>query len=129
MIDYPDEDRVQWLISRPWYKPIHATMNSILQQYDPKTHIVAVPHEHIDLDNIISNGKLFSGKVYKCVMETSQCHDNCELLLKLKLIDSICTGYALSDDGLWRFHSWGLTNAGTIVETTAPRIKYFGIII
>ena len=37
----------------------------------------------------------------------------------------IVTGYALSDDGLWRQHSW--VNAGNqLIETTEPRVIYFG---
>jgi hypothetical protein len=38
------------------------------------------------------------------------------------------TGYALSDDGLWRQHSWGV-NAKQIVETTELREAYFGIVL
>jgi hypothetical protein len=40
----------------------------------------------------------------------------------------IGTGYALSADGLWRQHSWGVRRQG-ILETTAPREKYFGILL
>lgn len=35
------------------------------------------------------------------------------------------TGYALSDDGLWRQHSWALSS-NTVVETTTPRLVYVG---
>jgi hypothetical protein len=40
----------------------------------------------------------------------------------------IGTGYSLSDDGLWRQHSWGLRREG-ILETTVPRVKYFGVLL
>jgi hypothetical protein len=35
-------------------------------------------------------------------------------------------GFALSDDGCWRVHSWVQTPGG-IVETTVKRRLYFGI--
>lgn len=40
----------------------------------------------------------------------------------------IGSGYALSADGLWRQHSWGILRDG-ILETTERRIKYFGLIL
>ena len=39
---------------------------------------------------------------------------------------AIPTGYALSDDGLWRQHTWGLLRNG-VLETTEVRLRYFGI--
>ena len=42
----------------------------------------------------------------------------------------MATGYALSEDGLWRSHSWGLTqarNRAVIIETTVSRERYFGV--
>lgn len=44
-------------------------------------------------------------------------------------IASIGTGYALSDDGLWRQHSWGLEADGVVVETTFERRSYVGIVL
>lgn len=41
---------------------------------------------------------------------------------------SIATGYALSEDGLWREHSWGVRDGG-VVETTEPRQCYWGVLI
>lgn len=43
-------------------------------------------------------------------------------------IVGIATGYALSGDGLWRQHSWGVLRDG-IFETTETRLKYFGIVL
>ena len=46
------------------------------------------------------------------------------------------TGYALSDDGMWRQHSWCICDAGEeyiedsiIIETTEKRLAYFGFIM
>jgi hypothetical protein len=63
-------------------------------------------------------------------MEPSQCHLNVAWLWserkKGSRLIGVGTGYALSDDGLWRGHSWGLNKRG-IIETTVSRVKYFGL--
>jgi hypothetical protein len=61
-------------------------------------------------------------------MERSACHENVAQLWVTKSsgLTAIGTGYALSEDGLWRQHSWGVRRDG-IVETTKVRVKYFGI--
>lgn len=62
----------------------------------------------------------------------SRCHENVAELLAAgetregTTIAAGWTGYALSDDGLWRQHSWASAPDGTIVETTAPRLAYAG---
>jgi len=41
----------------------------------------------------------------------------------------ICTGYALSNDGMWRQHSWlalRRPRSIQIIETTERRVAYFG---
>jgi hypothetical protein len=63
-------------------------------------------------------------------MHPGTCHANISSLWKRRLRDivAIGTGYALSADGLWRQHSWGVRRQG-ILETTALREKYFGILL
>lgn len=126
---YPDNERIDFLKSRPWYSNIHERLNSILQTNEPNTQIVAMPREHIDLKQLIISGTLMTNHVINNIMMASQCHDNCEWLKNLNVIKCVCTGYALSDDGLWRFHSWGINYNDEIVETTEPKIKYYGIIV
>lgn len=126
---YPDNERIDFLKSRPWYSNIHERLNSILQTFEPNTQIVAMPREHIDLEQLITSGTLMTNHVIDNIMMANQCHDNCEWLKNLNVIQCVCTGYALSDDGLWRFHSWGINFNDEIVETTEPRIKYYGIIV
>lgn len=49
-----------------------------------------------------------------------------------KDITRICTGYALSEDGMWRQHSWIIwhkARSNQIIETTVPRILYFGFVM
>jgi hypothetical protein len=58
------------------------------------------------------------------------CHQNIAAIWKFQRprIVSIATGYALSEDGLWRQHSWGILREG-LLETTAERRRYFGILL
>lgn len=45
---------------------------------------------------------------------------------------SIATGYALSEDGLWRSHSWVIQPMKRTVrvwETTVKRVAYFGVVL
>ena len=124
---HPTAEHIEWLTSRPWYKPIHNQINAKLQSIMPNTHIVAMPSVHIPLESLLDTGRLYDNKVVFIKMKQSQCHNNCNNLLENGIINIICTGYALSDDGLWRFHSWGLTPNGTLVETSTPRLMYFGV--
>jgi hypothetical protein len=42
----------------------------------------------------------------------------------------IASGYALTGDGLWRQHSWGVDAAdGRVIETTVRRVRYYGVIL
>jgi hypothetical protein len=47
---------------------------------------------------------------------------------RLHGIVGIGVGYALNDDGLWREHSFGVRREG-VIETLAPRRKYFGLLL
>ena len=67
------------------------------------------------------------GPVKLRIMAASGCHQNLSRLWEKKRngLIGIGTGYALSGDGLWRQHSWGVGRLG-VVETTQGREKYFG---
>lgn len=59
----------------------------------------------------------------------SRCHDNAIALSKRKSHKyEMFFGFALSEDRLWRCHSWcmDMTRA-RIVETTTPRLVYVGV--
>jgi hypothetical protein len=81
-----------------------------------------------DIPALIAAGFAMEGSVECEVMESSACHENITRLwiAKTNGLVGIGTGYALSEDGLWRQHSWGLQRNG-ILETTIRRVKYFGI--
>lgn len=81
-----------------------------------------------DIPALISSGFAMEGLLECEPMERSACHVNVTRLWEAKKSDllGIGTGYALSEDGLWRQHSWGIRRYG-ILETTKPRLRYFGI--
>lgn len=83
-----------------------------------------------DLENILSRGRRFPGKSIMMKGEPCQCHMNSAMCWDAnREICKICTGYALTRDGMWRQHSWVVTNEGLVVETTMKRISYFGFIM
>lgn len=97
---------------------------------------VLIPEPEEDIVNILKYGQFWFGKSSKLMKgKPSQCHKNsCDLWESgdNKKHCRICTGYALSEDGLWRQHSWVLnfkSNSNQIIETTMKRIAYFGFIM
>ncbi|MEO8052075.1 MAG: hypothetical protein ABI833_16800, partial [Acidobacteriota bacterium] len=80
-----------------------------------------------DIALLIDTGLTMAGSVKYEIMERSESHKNAARLWLAREsgLTGIGTGYALSSDGLWRQHSWGLRRAG-ILETTIKRVKYFG---
>lgn len=86
------------------------------QTYDP------------DLDALLVYGRLLDASTTKLVLgRESDCHGNVSRLWRKRPeAIVIVVGYALSDDGLWRQHTWG-AEAGYVIETTEPRLAYFGV--
>lgn len=87
-----------------------------------------------DIDDILEYGQFWIGySAKKMIGAPSQCHRNtCELWELNKDKMKICTGYALSDDGMWRQHSWGIVKTPRsikIIETTKERVAYYGFIM
>ena len=93
-----------------------------------------------DFKQVVREGRFFPGKPV-CMIEMAgcQCHRNVSALWEQNEGDmSIATGYALSKDGRWRSHTWGVAlevlpcgdfdvvNPGGVVETTESRVCYFG---
>jgi hypothetical protein len=92
--------------------------------------VVAPPKPDQDVPMLLERGFLTSGPITLKVMKSSSCHQNvASVWTKRKFgIVGIATGYALTDDGLWRQHSWGILRDG-VLETTKTRLKYFGIVL
>jgi hypothetical protein len=83
-----------------------------------------------DVSSLLESGFVTSGPITLKVMKSSSCHQNVAAVWTKRRfgIVGIATGYALSEDGLWRQHSWGILGEG-VLETTEARVKYFGIVL
>ena len=82
-----------------------------------------------DLEGMLARGEAFDGRnALLRVGRPIACHANSAALWETRPERyTICTGYALSGDGLWRQHSWVLDGyLKRLVETTKPRLAYFG---
>lgn len=67
-------------------------------------------------------------KLYIRKGEERACHSNSATLwLRNKKKYKLVTGFGLSDDKIWRRHSWIITDVGNLIETTLPREIYFGL--
>lgn len=89
-----------------------------------------------DADNLLECGQFWYGKSAKLMKgRDCRCHSNSAELYKInkdKFDIRICTGYALTEDGMWREHSWLVVakpNSSQIIETTVKRIAYFGWVL
>lgn len=89
-----------------------------------------------DIDKLLERGRYYPGRSKMMPGRPSQCHAN-SANLWLANRDArdirICTGYALSGDGMWRQHTWLVDRYQTaaqhrtrIIETTTKRVAYFG---
>ena len=90
--------------------------------------VICLLGEERDINLLASRGRLFSEKdrLFK-QMQPNECHTNSANLFSRKNVDGIGTGFALTKDGIWGSHSWGL-KGGKIVETTYKGfIRYFGV--
>lgn len=138
---WKDECKKEW-----WFqdtveaaKKIHPFMDERLFELRDKLldfagESVCLPGCEEDLDNILNYGQFWVGNNIKMMRgEPSQCHANsCNLWEQNKDTTRICTGYALSNDGMWRQHSWLIwhkARSNQIVETTKQRILYYGFVM
>lgn len=84
------------------------------------------------MDRILSHrARTFSGiDALRENGDANSCHDNASALRDAGVVKRIATGWALSVDGLWRRHSWGVAfRENCPVETTEPRELYYGYIL
>lgn len=120
-------------------KKMHPSMNSRLFDFRQKLltfagEAICFPPYEEDLDNILNYGQFWVGSNAKLMRgEPSRCHANsANLWEQNKEATRICTGYALSEDGMWRQHSWLVwhkSRSNQIIETTAKRIAYYGFVM
>ena len=80
--------------------------------------------------HLLAEGRLCGTRGLRVIEgEPSRCHENAFKLWETEP-DSyiVVTGYGLSDDGIWRPHSWCIDQkTAKITETTERRTKYFGV--
>ena len=90
--------------------------------------LVAPSKPDQDVPMLLEQGFVMSGPIKLKVMKSNSCHQNVALVWSKRKfgIVGIATGYALTNDGLWRQHSWGILRFG-VLETTSTRLTYFGI--
>lgn len=92
------------------------------------------PWYNSNVDTIINRGQIWYGdKLSHIKGEPSQCHSNSSLIwMSNKDKYRIATGYALTEDGMWREHTWLIENKprqNKVIETTSKRILYFGFVL
>ncbi|WP_201392317.1 hypothetical protein [Ktedonobacter sp. SOSP1-85] len=84
---------------------------------------------------LLERGEVCAGTVELVPGEASECHINsADLWNQNRQALAIVTGYGLSEDGLWRQHSWLIRRdpepgKDRIIETTVARIMYFGVVL
>ena len=85
-----------------------------------------------ELPLLLKRGILFEDCIIRLKKaEGNLCHVNAgRLWLKDKAHLRICTGYALSPDGMWRQHTWLIrSDEKKIIETTVRRTTYYGVVL
>ena len=92
--------------------------------------IEVVPRYEEDLALLLARGREMKGPIEFVEGSPSRCHENVALLVESGFEISPATGWVLGpDDALWRQHSWGVAEDGTIIETTQPRTIYWGLVL
>ncbi len=125
----PDSQRDFLEIRRLEYLQIYPEYAKLEQRLLSMGGDMVVPRWEPDQNKILSHGKLWTRDNIKILIiggTPSNCHGNVAKIWRSKPRQyRIATGWALSDDDLWRQHSW-IIEERTIIETTTPREKYFG---
>jgi hypothetical protein len=117
------EDMVGKPISSPmeqlaWSILEHGGVCIILEPRDPQLSILCERGEVFG----VKNRKSTRRKSCNCHQNSAQLWDDYKPLLE------IVTGYALTNDGLWRQHTWcRRVEDGKIFETTVARDLYYGV--
>jgi hypothetical protein len=81
------------------------------------------------LAEILDRGELFDLRVRRRRGKANRCHANAaDIWARGTERYRLAHGFGLSEDGLWRMHSWALDDKG-IIETTEARERYFGFVL
>ena len=86
-----------------------------------------------DMDLILRDGITWAPTQRGIVLargENCRCHQNTLCLWEANPDLRVCTGYALSKDGIWRSHSWCFERTTyRVIETTEKRVAYHGAVL
>lgn len=95
--------------------------------------VLVVPHvvPETRLDALVAGAADFGPHDVFVPGTPSSCHANVAGLWASGRVDRVVTGYALDAGGLWVPHTWGLVgdDPARVVETTAPRVRYAGVVL
>ena len=116
-------------VLRNRWNSYHCRMNYVLNRIVPDTCFVAIPWDKEIVLKMLTSTEWNiripeQDDIIYVEMEAGKCHDNVKQLYDECQIEEPHEGYALSKDGLWRNHSWGIDANGKIVETTEKRLCY-----
>jgi hypothetical protein len=112
------------------YDPCRAELERRLLDLGGTLALLFLPDSHVG--ELLDRGRYFPGaRALMQLGEPSACHANSAMMfVRSKGAVWIASGYALSADGLWRQHSWGVdADDGRVLETTDRRVRYFGILL
>jgi hypothetical protein len=115
-------------------KPVHKSIKNLC------SHLLEIGGESVAVqfneppeicEAILKLGEIIPSNNIKVIKgDERECHTNSAVLWsKNRKKYFIVTGFALSNDGTWRRHSWIKTIDSKVIETTIKREKYFGIIL
>ena len=86
-----------------------------------------------DMGLILRAGRTWVAAQREILLERGEhcrCHQNVLQLWETTRGLDVCTGYALSKDGIWRSHSWCFDRTKyRIIETTKKRVAYHGAVL
>ena len=134
-----DQERVQFFAERrdrilklfPTYSELRRKLLGIgglevvLPRYDEMSEAQR-NRQRYETARIIDAGQTWQGQMARLEeMDDSNCHVNTAIMFK-RGVGSIASGFALSEDGLWREHSWVLERSDHLIETTVLRLLYHG---
>ncbi|GAG76359.1 unnamed protein product [marine sediment metagenome] len=123
--EFLETRRLEYLQAYPEYTKLEQRLLSMGGE-------MVVPRHEPDQDKMLSRGKLWVKDSIKIVTirgTHGNCHGNvAEIWRHNPERYHIATGWALSEDGLWRQHSW-IIDGRTVIETTTYREKYFGFVL
>jgi hypothetical protein len=111
---------------QPGYEDAWEEMTSVILGYGGVAVVPSLSPES-RVKDLIREGRGFSATARPISGVPGECHRNTALAWMRGEIGTVATGYALSADGLWRQHSWGVDDLGQIAETTQSRLAYYGV--